>query len=966
MAINNKFLHFSTRNGFLKEISKYVTFTEPNTYVVKSGKEDDWNYFKNFTVFIKDTQQIWVREQFYNCSVSLDTVMKGSQYLIDYNNENQKVGVSFDGNLTSGTASFIAAYKRVPKTGLIAGIQPITAGEVAKKIGESADSVIWNGNVYSSNITKITKTSYQRLRYLDRLQESTTRNNYFAFLKPESVTLEGSTDGGETWEEWTESTAEDDKRKLFSTSNITWCFGNWHNGDTITTDVRARCTINFPESGLHGHIDTFAFYMSIIHDSTMYLEYTKKSDPDTWIELVPSFKVSGSPVWYVVHFPDMTVENYLGQGQVEKVRATFSITTISEKYPNATNYLMRWRAYGQVIYSGPSNYAASGHIYSYSHLQEVNFPSMVKATKFYTSGGTYTQFVKGDGSLDSNTYLTTSGNAASSSKLQTARKLWGQSFNGTADISGAITSTGLVTATGFKITGKTGLLKADGTVDTTTYLSSIPISTTTTIGGIKSQIVSATTSLTETTHTKLPVIVNSDGTAYSELKNTNLPNIPASLLTGTIDIERLPQGALERLTIVADQEARFALTTDTVQNGDTVKQTDTEKLYFVVDDTKLNSEEGYEPYSTGTATSVPWSGITGKPSWIKETKPSYDSTEISGGWITTSDYAMWEMARETYVQSSDTIAQAINRVEWRAEHGPKINGHRLEATYGGYWTFDSDCMDITFGLEEPEQLLHFNAKPATSSSYGMIKVGTGLSISNGVLSVNGTLLTTSAQTITGIKTFKNTIIGTSQENAWATSYNYQKAALGVLQTSKDALCTAVCMETAETSKRYFNISTFGNRFLISASTEKDNWNHDWADGGIFIQTNGCTTSNNGTWTFGGFTSYPDNPVWTINEKGVFSGTARNCGLITATLSNKIEAGYTYNNTSATAISTFSGFSELKPDATVISTKVIKFTGTGIIKAEYLDSMTISTNQYIIYTFSYMPNGKIAINGSIYE
>lgn len=48
--------------------------------------------------------------------------------------------------------------------------------------------------------------------------------------------------------------------------------------------------------------------------------------------------------------------------------------------------------------------------------------------------------------------------------------------------------------------------------------------------------------------------------------------------------------------VVADQTARFALTTDDstgVQNGDTVYQTDTGATYLVVDDTNLDSAAGY-------------------------------------------------------------------------------------------------------------------------------------------------------------------------------------------------------------------------------------------------------------------------------------------------------------------------------------------------------------------------------------
>lgn len=96
--------------------------------------------------------------------------------------------------------------------------------------------------------------------------------------------------------------------------------------------------------------------------------------------------------------------------------------------------------------------------------------------------------------------------------------------------------------------------------------------------------------------------------------NADITAIDAGKITsGTIDIARLPQGALERLIVVADDTARFALKTTSVQMGDTVKVTSTGKMYFVVDESKLNEEAGYEVYTAGSATSVPWSGVTSKP-----------------------------------------------------------------------------------------------------------------------------------------------------------------------------------------------------------------------------------------------------------------------------------------------------------------------------------------------------------------
>ena len=83
-----------------------------------------------------------------------------------------------------------------------------------------------------------------------------------------------------------------------------------------------------------------------------------------------------------------------------------------------------------------------------------------------------------------------------------------------------------------------------------------------------------------------------------------IPNIDATKLTGTIPISNLPQGALERVVHVTNQAARFQLTTDKVQLGDTVIQDDTGVMYIVVDESKLNNADGYEEYAAATATNA--------------------------------------------------------------------------------------------------------------------------------------------------------------------------------------------------------------------------------------------------------------------------------------------------------------------------------------------------------------------------
>lgn len=75
----------------------------------------------------------------------------------------------------------------------------------------------------------------------------------------------------------------------------------------------------------------------------------------------------------------------------------------------------------------------------------------------------------------------------------------------------------------------------------------------------------------------------------------------ADLVNGQIPLNELPAQTFEHMVTVQNDTARFALTTDEVQNGDSVLVDSTKIMYFVVDDTKLDREAGYQEYAAGTA-----------------------------------------------------------------------------------------------------------------------------------------------------------------------------------------------------------------------------------------------------------------------------------------------------------------------------------------------------------------------------
>lgn len=216
--------------------------------------------------------------------------------------------------------------------------------------------------------------------------------------------------------------------------------------------------------------------------------------------------------------------------------------------------------------------------------------------------------------------------------------------------------------------------------------------------------------------------------------DSTITSLNASKLFGTIDIARLPHGALERLIIVEDDTARFKLTTANIQLGDTVKVTKTEKMYYVVDESKLSSEAGYSVYTAGTATSVPWSGVTEKPSSYPPASHNHDEryyteTEMNSKLDEKATKVHTHTKSEVGLGNVDNTADATKSVKYAISAGSASSAAALTSNAGSstqpvYFSGGKPvACSYTLGKSVPADALftdhtYGNMKGATSSSAG--------------------------------------------------------------------------------------------------------------------------------------------------------------------------------------------------------------------------------------------------------
>lgn len=106
--------------------------------------------------------------------------------------------------------------------------------------------------------------------------------------------------------------------------------------------------------------------------------------------------------------------------------------------------------------------------------------------------------------------------------------------------------------------------------------------------------------------------------------NSTLNGFNASKITsGTINADRLPEipiskipaAAMERLYVVESQSAAMSLT---IQEGDVVQIGSGGPMYFCVSESASTFATKFKEFTAGSATSVPWSGVTNAPTKLSQ------------------------------------------------------------------------------------------------------------------------------------------------------------------------------------------------------------------------------------------------------------------------------------------------------------------------------------------------------------
>ena len=444
--------------------------------------------------------------------------------------------------------------------------------------------------------------------------------------------------------------------------------------------------------------------------------------------------------------------------------------------------------------------------------------------------------------------------------------------------------------------------------------------------------------------------------------NTTISTINAEKLTGTIDanrlpeipIEKIPAAALERLFVVDSQSA--AMSVD-VQEGDVVQIGSGGPMYFCVSESASTFATKFKEFTAGSATSVPWSGVTGKPTFATvATSGSYNDLtnkptipSLSGyatqNWVTSQGYLTSIPAATSSAYGGIQIGYTTSGKNYAVQLS---NG---KAYVNVPWTdTNTNYYPTTFTWTNGT-----TAGPTGSlTGSGMSTVSFG-AIPSASATQSG-VVTTGDQSFAGEKIFRggisaqdadisDLIIGSSLEFNTFGRFNYIATSTEAGGIKIGATASGVNLPLVLNSSNQAYIAVTKGAVTAALGFTPANVN-DIPEIPIALPNPYALTING--------TSYTGSSAVSISTSKPLS--------VRMLTSSTVDAGYSYRCGTSKAISTLNGFSSTNPDSVIISSAKLTFTASNVIKMDGLDDLS---GTWYIYCLSYMANSKIAVNGAVY-